>query len=59
MHIGMMMIVMMMQVMVSQIMMMMITMTMTTPLDRKLAEDTRVKTVMMNIGDGCTLVTKL
>ena len=26
---------------------------------RKLAEDTRVKTVMINIGDGCTLVTKL
>ena len=43
--------------MVLQIMMM--TMTMKTSLDRKLAEDTRVKTVMMNIGDGCTLVTKL
>ena len=32
---------------------------MTTTMFRKLAEDTRVKTVMINIGDGCTLVTKL
>merc|ERR1719244_2504159 len=28
-------------------------------LNKKLAEDPRVKTVMINIGDGCTLVTKL